>query len=221
MARTNPIVAVAFTVGLSWISTTLVAYSSQPSTRFYSTARGEATEVLITDRVVHLKVSVCDHAHAGTSNMGLGEPIAAAIYRRAGVVIDWTNGCEYDGPPDLQINLLPDRMTPQAFRRLKTLGFAGSNQTVANVMWERVEEAASVHRMAAGYLLGFVMAHELGHLLLPPNAHRLSGVMQPDIDFRDVQLRHLWFSPEQGALILQKVQSIADHRRNSMSIASN
>jgi len=221
MACAHRTVALAFTFGLSSISTILVAHSSQPTAPFDSAARGKATEGLIADRVVHLEVSVCDHAHAGTFSMGLGEPIAAAIYRRAGVVIDWTNGCEYEGPPDLQINLLPDRMTPQAFRRLKTLGFAGSNQTVANVMWERIEEAASVHRMAAGYLLGFVMAHELGHLLLPPNAHRLSGVMQPDIDFRDVQLHDLWFSPEQAALILQKVQSIADRRRNSMSIASN
>jgi hypothetical protein len=221
MARVNRIVSLAFTVGLSSISATLLAHPSQPTGPFDSTAPGSATERLIADGVVHLKVSVCDHAHAGTAAIGLGEPIAATVYRRAGVVIDWTNGCEYDDPPDLQINLLPDRMTPRAFLQLNVFGFAGSNQTVANVMWERIEKAAIEHRMAGGYLLGFVMAHELGHLLLPPNAHRWSGVMQPDIDFHGVQLRNLWFSREQAALILRKVQSIADHRRNSIAVASN
>jgi hypothetical protein len=221
MARANRIVATAFTVGLSSISTTVLAQPRQPTAPFDSTSPGNATEGLIADGVVHLKVSVCDHAHAGTAAIGLGEPIAAAVYRRAGVVIDWTNGCEYDNPPDLQVNLLPDRMTPRAFRRLNMFGFAGSNQTVANVMWERIEEAAIEHRMAGGYLLGFVMAHELGHLLLPPNAHRWSGLMQPDIDFQGVQSHDLWFSREQAALILRKVQSITDHRHDSLSVASN
>jgi hypothetical protein len=221
MARDNRIVALAFSVGLSSISTTVLAQSSQPTGPFDSTAPGNATDRLIADEGVHLKVSVCDHVHAGMAAIGLGEPIAATVYRRAGVVIDWTNGCEYDNPPDLQINLLPDRMTPRALRRLKVFGFAGSSQTVANVMWERIEEAAIEHRMAAGYLLGYVIAHELGHLLLPPNAHRWSGLMQPDIDFHGVQLHDLWFSREQAALILRKVQSIADRRRDSIAVASN
>lgn len=221
MARANLLVTSAFTAGMFSISTYVLAQSRQPTTPFDSSAPGKATDGLVADDVVHLRVSVCDLAHAGTASIGLGEPIAAAVYRHAGVAIDWTNGCQYDNPPDLQINVLPDRMTPRAFRRLNMFGFAGSNQTVANVMWERIEEAAANHRMAGGYLLGFVMAHELGHLLLPPNSHRWSGVMQPDIDFRAVQLRDLWFSREQAALILRKVQSIVDRHHDSLFVASN
>jgi len=221
MARANLLVTLAFTIGMSSISASVLAQSSRPMAPFDPTAPGNTTDGLVADGVAHLRVSVCDHAHAGAAAIGLGEGIAAAVYQRTGVAIDWINGCQYDAPPDFQINLLPERMTPRALRALNVFGFAASGQSVANVMWERIDAAAINHRIASGHLLGFVIAHELGHLLLPPKAHRWSGVMQQDIDFRAAEMHDLWFDREQAALILRKVQSIADHRRDSMSVASN
>ena len=221
MASANRIVALAFAVSLSSISATLLAHPSQTTGPFDSTAPENSTDGLVADGVAHLRVSVCDHTHAEAAAIGLGEAIAAAVYQRTGVAIDWTNGCQYDAPSDFHINPLPQRMTPRALRALNVFGFAAAGQSVANVMWERIDAAAINHRIASGHLLGFVIAHELGHLLLPPKAHRWSSVMQRDIDFRAAAVHDLWFNREQAALILRKVQSIADHRRDSMSVASN
>jgi hypothetical protein len=56
-------------------------------------------------------------------------------------------------------------------------------------------------------VLAYVMAHEMGHLLLPPGAHSPSGIMRPDWDGDD--LRHiasgsLQFTPAQANAIRAK-----------------
>jgi len=221
MARANLLFTLAFTAGISSISTSALAQAGQLMASFDLPAPGSAAESLITDGIVDLRVSVCNHADAGAAAIELGERIAATVFRRTAVAIDWTNACQFDVPTDLHMNLLPDRMTPRALRGVNMFGFAGSGQSVANVMWERIDAAAINHGILAGHLLGFVIAHELGHLLLPPNAHRWSNVMQRDFDFRAAAVHDLWFNREQAQLILRKVQSIADRRRDSVAIASN
>ena len=38
--------------------------------------------------------------------------------------------------------------------------------------------------MSASVVLGWVIAHEIGHLLLPANSHSKFGIMQASVDFR-------------------------------------
>jgi predicted SprT family Zn-dependent metalloprotease len=63
---------------------------------------------------------------------------------------------------------------------------------------------------ATSRILGHVMAHEMGHLLLPANSHSQSGVMHADWDSEQL-LRMvkglLQFTPEQGELIRSHVSS--------------
>ena len=53
-------------------------------------------------------------------------------------------------------------------------------------------------------LLGHVIAHEIGHLLLPPNSHSLKGLMAGHMDQRQA-LRAtkgaLWFSAKEAETI--------------------
>ena len=51
-------------------------------------------------------------------------------------------------------------------------------------------------------LLGYVMAHELGHLMLPPNSHSVAGVMRPnfDIDSRGIRGIRLFTDAEARAI---------------------
>jgi hypothetical protein len=86
-----------------------------------------------------------------------------------------------------------------------TLGFAESGTQDATVLYDRVKKFARRYRVNRGVMLGYVIAHELGHLLLPPNSHSVAGVMRGMIDLQLASARHLRFTPEQGALILRKL----------------
>ena len=46
----------------------------------------------------------------------------------------------------------------------------------------RIIELSLLHPIDARGLLGRVIAHELGHVLLPPNSHSLHGIMRGNID---------------------------------------
>jgi hypothetical protein len=58
-------------------------------------------------------------------------------------------------------------------------------------------------------ILGCMIAHEIGHLLLGPNSHSPSGVMQPRWEAKQVQQvlkGALVFNKQQAALIRLEVQ---------------
>ena len=64
----------------------------------------------------------------------------------------------------------------------------------------------------ASQLLGHVMAHELGHLLLPHGAHSVAGVMRPEWDRAQVQAAAeglLTFTPDQADLIRARLSASA------------
>jgi hypothetical protein len=61
------------------------------------------------------------------------------------------------------------------------LGFSASGGTLASVLVEPVAYVAKRKSLEVGDLLDVVMAHEIGHLLLPPDSHS-TGIMAPNID---------------------------------------
>jgi len=64
-------------------------------------------------------------------------------------------------------------------------------------------------------LLGYSIAHEMGHLLLPPNSHSISGVMRASLNLDLAAARRLRFTREQGALIVRALE------KASATVATN
>jgi len=65
------------------------------------------------------------------------------------------------------------------------------------VFYAPVRNLAERNEARPGHVLGQVMTHEVGHALLGPNAHALSGIMQAALPTAD--LRHLlYFTPSQA-----------------------
>jgi hypothetical protein len=60
----------------------------------------------------------------------------------------------------------------------KTLAQANSDARRAYVFWQRVGPAVDHQAVAHGDALGLVIAHELGHVLLPARGHSRTGIMQ-------------------------------------------
>jgi hypothetical protein len=75
---------------------------------------------------------------------------------------------------------------------LTTLGvtFAGERGTGkrAYVMWTRVQRQAWRHAVGLDTMLAIAIAHEIGHVVSPKNAHTSSGLMRESWDANDLRL---------------------------------
>lgn len=62
------------------------------------------------------------------------------------------------------------------------LGFAAPGQSVAYAFYNRIVDATARQPADVGVVLGRVVVHELGHLLLPRGSHAPYGIMRGDLD---------------------------------------
>ena len=74
-----------------------------------------------------------------------------------------------------------------------------------------VEYVAKRKSLDVGDLLGVIMAHEIGHLLLPPDSHS-TGIMAPNIDLFLIDRGGPSFDPHQGSMIRAKIAAMSRSR---------
>jgi hypothetical protein len=81
--------------------------------------------------------------------------------------------------------------------------------TAAYVFFDRVREFADRGHLDAWIVLGCAIAHELGHLLLPVNAHAADGIMRARWDSHLIGRAggFLSFAPDQARLLRMRVAS--------------
>jgi len=146
------------------------------------------------------------------------ERIVGRTLQDAAVAIEWAHDAEPPaempriGDMHIRVRLLggapPGRIERRGDRD-DVLGFAtadaGSHALVAYVLADRVAAKASVGRYPVAWLLGDVMAHEVGHLLLPSGyGHSNKGVMRPQVQARIGAAPR--FTDEEAALIRQRAR---------------
>jgi len=157
-----------------------------------------------------LKVTVLIHNYAAVSRdtVVIVEREVGAIFRSIGVEIDWTDraslpqtatrdpACQVvRGPTRFDVRLLSRSVTnrlhlkPGEFGRA-LLANTGEFATVADVYADCLKALVIGREWAYGHILGLVIAHELGHLLLGPGAHSTSGIMEPN--WRPKRLSARW-----------------------------
>jgi hypothetical protein len=158
---------------------------------------------------------------------GVREPIVAKakaetelVYRSAGVTIVWRDCDTFPTPAELERD-------PWFIVRLRTgkppltagpasLDVMGKafvedhgGGTMADAYFQAIQAKSDQHNGDSGLLLGFVMAHELGHLLLGPG-HTPEGVMQAAWGQKQMDaLRQRWlrFTEEGAARIRRALES--------------
>ena len=79
-----------------------------------------------------------------------------------------------------------------------SLGVAAPGTRLARICAGCVAALTRVDTIDQGDLLGYVIVHELGHLLLPPPAHAATGVMQPGVDVQLIQHNRVAFPAATG-----------------------
>jgi hypothetical protein len=94
-----------------------------------------------------------------------------------------------------------------------TLGYAlagpvGAAGRITNVFYHRVEELAREVQSFEFQILGNIMAHEIGHLLLASAGHSPTGIMKAKWSREELQpssVGFLLFTPQQAILIQNEV----------------
>jgi hypothetical protein len=165
---------------------------------------------------------VYDYAHVSSRNLVEAEREANKILAAAGVQAIWID-CLKDisinsrelcqkgwRPRTPGLRLLPGHVTNQ----FKDSEFGFANIPVyATVSYEHIVRRAERHNEPSDLpiLLGAVIAHELGHLLLSDPNHSAVGIMQPrwgSDQIHQALCGRLRFTSEQAGLIRTKVRSM-------------
>jgi hypothetical protein len=117
--------------------------------------------------------------------LGFAESRATEVFSRIGVHVTWideeTAFREHLRPPFtvVLINAGTQLLTRSAV--VDALGFADPGVSRAHVIYDRVEALTARSQRSAASLLGDVIAHELGHLMLPSPRHSARGIMRSGV----------------------------------------
>lgn len=135
--------------------------------------------------VVHVE----DYAHLPDREWQVATTEAEAILGVAGVTVVWGSpflrpiaDAPRDGRVHLALVLLSDVSGGDGRDSRDALGRAAPAFGRAWVLANRIRAATASLPVDPARVLGRVIAHELGHLLLPGDPHAPTGIMQPHLE---------------------------------------
>jgi hypothetical protein len=148
-----------------------------------------------------LTVSVYNDAGIPQSTLHRAEEIAGRIYRQSGIAIDWQDETRPSPITSLTLRIVSSPRT--LFAEDFGVAFVGDDGRAqqADVFFASIEHFRETSSTSTPAILGHVMAHELGHLLLGQKSHSQTGIMQAR--WESAQLRQL----SMGALVFDKRES--------------
>lgn len=173
------------------------------------------------------QVLVYDYANVRGSVLEAGELEAGRIFRLAGIRLAWVN-CSTQLPESEKENcrLVPGtrqfvlrvirkrKATPNLVFGQALLDESGSGM-YADVFFDRIQVTHDEYQTSVPRLLGAVVAHELGHLLLGFQGHSLNGIMTPLWEsecLRRMGMGNLLFTREQAARMQSRLGQSESHK---------
>jgi len=167
-----------------------------------------------------ITVSVYDDIRLPPRVLADAEREATRIYERAGVPILWISCAmssdahtdlrcrEQPSPMHLNVRIVPHAVT--ASDSVFGVAFLSEEGTgvYTDVFYDSIEKLDQDSHIGSARVLGHVMAHELGHLILGSNAHSYWGVMCPSWHREELRLAsmgNLVFSEEQARFMRERL----------------
>ena len=153
--------------------------------------------------------------------------VAANAFQPAHITIEWldcTAALNAEPAPPrcggellaatLVVQLFPKKMARAIPARRSVFGYApaGLPDQLARraiLFWDRIQDHCAAFAIDAAALLGAVLAHEIGHLLLGPGSHRSAGMMRcprSKQDVADAVRGRLGFSAIERQLLRARVE---------------
>jgi hypothetical protein len=143
------------------------------------------------------------------------EQHAAEIFRRAGIELAWVD-CPVsreeiekfpvctqmtNDPRAVTLKILPESMAAGYALPFTNLGLTIQHHA-SFVFYHRVQQLSNDKGISEPVVLGHIIAHELGHLLLGEGGHSDKGIMMDDLHLKDFRQAEkgtpLTFSTEQA-----------------------
>ena len=123
------------------------------------------------------------------------------IFARAGLTVRWA-----DTGPRLTVQIVPHVLGyARAGSPVMGVALRRANSAKAQIFFKQVQDFARLNRIDTASVLAYVIAHEIGHLLLPGTAHSPTGLMQAQWDralVHNAATGSLTFTDAQAARIL-------------------
>ena len=161
-----------------------------------------------------VQLLIVNDAHVPADVLSAAKHEAAAIFARAGIAVIWYD--EAPGAPAeyrFAVKIVPNALS-HLHAKPHVMGAAlreprGAAGTIVYAFFGRIDDFARGQRVSAGTMLAHVIAHEVGHLLLPTGSHSERGLMRGTWDRAHVDNAvrgELTFTPEE-------IQTIAKIRQ--------
>lgn len=139
-------------------------------------------------------IRLYDFAGAPAAEIDRAKQEADAIFARSGIALSWLT-CTLDenntpadptcnevrGPSVLNLRLLPEKMAPSDLPNgifgFSMMSTTGGFSSTTNVYVDRVTVIADGRKYRRPVVMGAIIAHELGHLMLGIGSHSKTGLM--------------------------------------------
>jgi hypothetical protein len=163
---------------------------------------------------------VDNYAHVRLETLADAEARAARIYAAAGVQIVWVDGDSDGSARDeaalhVRVLLLDREMSDSKIRSNHVadgvMGQAAAPTRRAYIFYFRISDLASSKGCLVNDLLGKVLAHEVGHLMLTAG-HSDRGIMQSELDLRPNSRQQ--FTAAQATTLRTHVAPMAANQRS-------
>jgi hypothetical protein len=162
---------------------------------------------------VPLSVRIYNYAEVPEPVLETAQGEAIRIFLQAGIEVSWLPCARSDeefaeAPHKFAacaqaVNAIIVRIQPKSLdggAAHPRSAFAGAGEERVEVLYDRLQEL-SADQHFRGLILGHVMAHELGHLLLGEQSHSSQGIMVPTSRAKELlhaQKGLLLFTPQQA-----------------------
>jgi hypothetical protein len=168
-----------------------------------------------------ITVRVYDYTAVPDAMLSRAKEDVSRIYRQAGIDITWIDAPDTNPAAAFAIQIMIRRRSVGSTSASGSVMGSSIGDThdvggSAFVFRDRVTHVAHERQQDVARVLGYAMAHEMGHLLLPYPAHSTNGIMRAEWDGDD--LRHIangsmLFTPAQTALIRARAAGCCDAQR--------
>ena len=180
-------------------------------------------------RTNQIRVRLYDYAGASPGTLSRAKAVADQVFALAGVGLSWADCSADPNAPgdaacllpvttsDLQLRIISKEMAKRTPVSRHCLGYAvigGEFSSIASVFFHRALDLESANFGDLSAILGVMMAHEIGHLLLAERSHSRQGIMRAvwyEQDMKTMAKGWLWFTPAEAALLNVNVQRRQRH----------
>jgi hypothetical protein len=184
-----------------------------------------------------ITIHVRNYAAVAPQTLTEAEQVASGIFRKAGIETGWAhivvtaeNGHVNSADhlayslADIQLSILPREMSDRLGLPNNVMGVVPGtapdrgivyvlDSKVRTIFWSTLSAHSRGdmdRHISMGEVLGYAIAHEVGHLLLNQQVHSPHGIMRGEwsfLDFRDMACGMLLFTPQQAEFLRSDVRS--------------